>query len=97
MLKTVYRNSCPDKHNCQRRDSNLDPLTPQSDALTTRLLRPAVCVQRGSTLAFAAECRAAALLPLSIDQSCPWVGLTHGLGWVESFQFLVGRVALGPL
>ena len=20
-------------------------------------------------------------------QSCPWVGLTHGLGWVEIFQF----------
>ena len=41
VLKTVYRSSCRDKHNCQRRDSNLDPLTPQSDALTTRLLRPA--------------------------------------------------------
>ena len=24
--------------------------------------------------------------------SCPWVGLTHGLGWVEIFQFLVGWV-----
>ena len=42
MLKTVYRSICRDKHNCQRRDSNLDPLTPQSDALTTRLLRPAM-------------------------------------------------------
>jgi len=40
VLKTVYRSSCRDKHNCQRCDSNLDPLTPQSDALTTRLLRP---------------------------------------------------------
>jgi len=40
VLKTVYRSSCRDKHNCQRRDSNLDPLTPQSDALTTRPLRP---------------------------------------------------------
>ena len=40
MLKTVYRSSCRDKHNCQRRDSNLGPLTPQSDALTTRPLRP---------------------------------------------------------
>jgi len=39
--KAVYRSSCRDKHNCQRRDSNLDPLTPRSDALTTRLLRPA--------------------------------------------------------
>jgi len=38
--KAVYRSSCRDKHNCQRRDSKLDPLTPQSDALTTRLLRP---------------------------------------------------------
>jgi len=41
MLKTVYRSSCRDKHNCQRRDLNMGPLTPQSDALTTRLLRPA--------------------------------------------------------
>ena len=40
VLKTVYHSSCRDKHNCQRRDSNLDPLAPQSDALTTRLLRP---------------------------------------------------------
>ena len=42
VLKTVYCSSCRDKHNCQRRDSNLNPLTPQSDALTTRLLRPAM-------------------------------------------------------
>ena len=32
------------------------------------------------------------------SQSCPWDGLTHGLGWVgsgwvEIFQFLVGWVA----
>ena len=39
MPKTVYRSSCRDKHNCPRRDSNLDPLTLQSDSLTTRLLR----------------------------------------------------------
>jgi len=39
--KTVYRSSRRDKHNCPRRDSNLGPLTPQSDALTTRPLRPA--------------------------------------------------------
>jgi len=25
-------------------------------------------------------------------QSCRWVGLTHGLGWVEIFQFLLGLV-----
>jgi len=36
VLKTVYHSGCRDKHNCQRRDSNLDPLTPQSDAITTR-------------------------------------------------------------
>ena len=41
VLKTVYRSSFRDKHNCQWRDSNLDALTPQSDALTTRLLTPA--------------------------------------------------------
>ena len=39
VLKTVYHSSCRNKHNCQRRDSNLGPLTPQSDVLTTRLLR----------------------------------------------------------
>ena len=39
--KAVYRSTCHDKHNCQRRDSNLDPLTLQSNALTTRPLRPA--------------------------------------------------------
>ena len=32
-----------------------------------------------------------------MSQSCPWVGLTHGLGWVKIFQFLVGCVGLGPL
>jgi len=26
-------------------------------------------------------------------QSCPWVRLTHGLGWIEIFQFLLGWVA----
>ena len=41
VLKTVYRSNCRIKHNCHRRASNLGPLTPQSDALTTRLLRPA--------------------------------------------------------
>jgi len=44
VLKTVYRSSCHNKHNCQQRDSNLGPLTPQSDALTTWLLRPALWV-----------------------------------------------------
>jgi len=42
VLKTVYRTSCRDKHNCQQHDLNLGPLTLQTDALTTRLLRPAV-------------------------------------------------------
>jgi len=33
----------------------------------------------------------------NVTQSCPWVGLTRGLGWVgsgwvEIFQFLVGWV-----
>jgi len=36
--KAVYRSGCRDKHNRPWRDSNLGPLTPQSDALTTRLL-----------------------------------------------------------
>ena len=40
--KAVYRSGCHDKHNRPRWDSNLGPFTPQSDALTTRPLRPAV-------------------------------------------------------
>jgi len=30
-----------------------------------------------------------------IVQSCPWVGLTHGLGWVKIFPIVVGWVGLG--
>ena len=30
-------------------------------------------------------------------QSCPWVGLTHGLGWVGSRFFSFWWVGLGPL
>ena len=41
MPKAVYRSGCRDKHNRPRWDSNLGPLTPQSDVLTTRPLRPA--------------------------------------------------------
>jgi len=33
--KAVYCSGCRDEHNCPRRDSNLDPLAPQADALTT--------------------------------------------------------------
>ena len=40
--RTLYRSSSRDKHNRPRCDSNLGSLTPQSDALTIRLLRPAV-------------------------------------------------------
>ena len=29
---------------------------------------------------------------VTVLQSRPWVGLTHGSGWVEIFQFLVGWV-----
>ena len=38
MLPAAYRSGCRDKHNHQQCDSNLGPLIPQSDALTTRLL-----------------------------------------------------------
>ena len=41
MPKAVYRSGCSDQHNRPRCDPNLGPLTPQSDALTTRPLRPA--------------------------------------------------------
>jgi len=39
--KAAYRSGHHDKHNRLQCDSNLGPLTPQSDAITTRLLRPA--------------------------------------------------------
>ena len=42
MPKAVRRSDCRDKHYRPQCDSNLGPLTPQSDALTTRLLRPTV-------------------------------------------------------
>jgi len=38
--KAVHRSSCRVKHNRPWCDSNLSPPTPQSGALTTRLLRP---------------------------------------------------------
>jgi len=44
MPKAVYRSGCRDKHNQPRCDSNLGFLTPQSDTLTTRPLRPAVSI-----------------------------------------------------
>ena len=46
--KAVYCSSCRDKHNCPRRDSSLGPVTRQSDALTTRLLRRAECSGGGN-------------------------------------------------
>ena len=39
--KAVHRSGCRDKHNRPRCDSNLGPLTPQSDSLTTRPVRSA--------------------------------------------------------
>ena len=42
MPKAAYRSSCRDKHNRPQCYSDLGPLRPQSDALTTRLLRPDV-------------------------------------------------------
>jgi len=41
--KAVYHSGRHDKHHRPRYDSNLGPLTPQSDALTSRLLRPDRC------------------------------------------------------
>jgi len=40
ITKAVYLSCCRDKHNCLWHDSNLGPLTPQSDVPTTRPLRP---------------------------------------------------------
>jgi len=40
--KAVYRSSCRSKHDRPQCDSNLDPLTLQSNALTARLLRPSL-------------------------------------------------------
>jgi len=39
--KAAYRSGCRDKHNRPQCDVKLGPLTPQSDALSTRPLRPA--------------------------------------------------------
>ena len=44
--KAVYRCGYRDKHNHPRCDSNLGPLTSQSDALNTRPLRPAVRIKQ---------------------------------------------------
>jgi len=48
--KAVYRSGCRDKHNRPQCDSNLGPLTPQSDALTTRLLRPITLTMSSSLI-----------------------------------------------
>jgi len=40
MPKATYRSGCPDKHNRLWCDSKMGPLTPQSDAVTTRPLWP---------------------------------------------------------
>jgi len=40
--KAVYHSSCRSKHDRPQCDSNLDPLTLQSNALTARLLRPSL-------------------------------------------------------
>jgi len=44
--KAVYRSGYRDKHNHPRCDSNLGPLTSQSDVLNTRPLQPAVCIKQ---------------------------------------------------
>ena len=48
--KAAYRSGRRDKHNRSRCDSNPGPLTPQSDALTTRLLTHASPVSRSPRL-----------------------------------------------
>ena len=52
MPKAVYRSGCRDKHNCRRCGSNLGSFTPQSDALTTRLLRPAEVAKTNGDMSF---------------------------------------------
>ena len=42
-----------------------------------------------------ASCCEWALSAATVSRSCPWVGLTRGLGWVEIFSFW--WVGLGPL
>ena len=43
--EAVSRSGCRDKRNCQQCDSNLGPLTPQSDELTTLPLRAELSVK----------------------------------------------------
>jgi len=50
--KAVYRSGCRDKHNCRRCGSNLGSFTPESDALTTRLLRPAEVAKTNGDMSF---------------------------------------------
>jgi len=48
----VYRSSCRDKHNRPRCDANQGPLTPQSDATATRLLRPVITKHGAETVPY---------------------------------------------
>ena len=50
--KAVYRRAGCDKHNCPRCDSNLGPLTSQSDGLTTRLPWPVNTVNTSHILCY---------------------------------------------
>ena len=97
MPQAAYRSSHHDKHNSPWWDSNLGPLTAQTDALTTRLLCPAnlrcCCIVGGDEQ-----------LDWS-DQCCGWFGVsslvvrrTDDAGffrrptrWAQETQFLHAR------
>jgi len=79
-------------------DLNPGPSAPESGTLTTRLPNHP-CAQKSRSTVRQMRGVGAEMLRHA-GQSCPWVGLTHGfgwLGWVEIFQFLVGWVVLGLL
>ena len=91
VLKTVYRSSCRDKHNC--RDSNLGPLTPQSDTLTTRLLRPALCpVMSITAIVYYYLCVSSLCPYLPVHWDClnlPCIVQRNVLAWQPLIEYLI--------
>ena len=73
--KAVYCSGCGDEHNCPQCDSNPGRLTPQSDALTTRPLRPAMT---GEKLLAALHSKSGSIntppewSSSSSSSACPW-------------------------
>ena len=70
MPKAVNRSGCRDKHNRRRCDLNLVPLTSQSDALTTRPLRPDGWMMDDSSANFMFDCLVSVSAAVMICARC---------------------------